>query len=306
MSPAEPVTFTLDLEDHARSDAHEVRYPAGDARGPRLPRRARRAGHVLRGRRGRRRAARPGARGRGAGPRDRAPRLAARPPHRPRPRRNCAATSRAARRCSRISPAARSSGSGRPSSRSCPGRAGRSTCSARPASRTRRACSRRATRCSATRACPPRRSGGPTVSSSCRARSSASAARAPVPGRRLPPGAARVVEPGRLGAVVGHRPGALDVLPPLRLRPRRAVLGGARSRPVGSRLLWYNRRRTFAKIEAAAPRPGGTAARPNASPTLDPPMLLDADPPHASERPAAGYPGRQGASHRVSAESGRA
>jgi hypothetical protein len=75
--------------------------------------------------------------------------------------------------------------------------------------------------------------------------------------------------------------------------------------PVGSRLLWYNRRRTFARIEAALRGRAGPPLAERLS-TLDPPVLGDADPAHASERPAAGYPGRQGASHRVSAESGRA
>ncbi len=50
MSPADPVSFTLDLEDHRPSDAHEVRYPQVTREVLDFLDAPRRAGHVLRGR----------------------------------------------------------------------------------------------------------------------------------------------------------------------------------------------------------------------------------------------------------------
>ena len=73
--------------------------------------------------------------------------------------------------------------------------------------------------------------------------------RAAVPRRRLPARAAHR-RTARRPPHLRQGPAPLDLLPPVRLRHRPSRSGWCpRSGRLGSRLLWYNRRRTFAKVD---------------------------------------------------------
>ena len=240
-----------------RTDAPE-RYPALTRDGPRLPRRRARARHVLRRRRDRR---------------ARAPISCARSPTRghevgfhgwhhvplteldPDAARADAKRGKACSKSSRGTPVL---GFRAPHVLAGPRVAlgGRRARRGR-ASPTRRACCRRATRCSAIRRCPPRRSAGRTGWSSCRARSRASAAsasptsaastcaRSPTPAAT----AARRTVRQRAALWIYCHPYDFDPDEPFWVVPEVGRLG--------SRLLWYNRRRTFAKVEALLARRRG-------------------------------------------------
>ena len=267
MSPAEPVTFTLDLEDHRPSDAHEVRYPqvtrevldfldARDVRGtffvvgeiaaaqPDLVREVAARGHEI-GLHGWRH----------------------RPTHRARRRRNCAADVTRGK-------ALLEDLTGRPVlGFRAP------IFSLVPGSRWALDVLGEAGFTYSSSVLPARNPlfGDPslpdhTVPVAQRSRRAAVPGRprrrrrAPVPRRRLPPGAARVVEPAAARRVAGTGQVLWIYCHPYDFDPDEAFWVVPEAGRLGSRLLWYNRRRTFAKHRGRCCAAGPDRRSPNASP----------------------------------------